>query len=288
MKKTDWPVRWDLLLRYRLIEIIALWEGRLTTNHICHAFGIGRQQASKDINAYVREVAPGNLAYDRNLKGYVPTEAFKPVVTQGSAEEYQSLISRDAALASTFEAINPGLPGVEQLPVANCRPKAALVRRVVSAIRQRRKLAVELLNADGQSSSAKTLEPHALIFAASHWQLRAWCEEDRDYVDVRLARLQKMPELINERSKHRGRQDDAWHTLVNLRFRPSSHLSPADRALVCADYGLNTDTPMLELRCRGALVLQSLREMGINAQGEPLHAEVLLELENRAELADWL
>ena len=29
MKKTDWPIRWDLLLRYRLIETIALWEGRI-------------------------------------------------------------------------------------------------------------------------------------------------------------------------------------------------------------------------------------------------------------------
>ena len=46
----DWPLRWDLLLRYRLIEVIALWEGRLTTNHLQRAFGIGRQQASKDIN----------------------------------------------------------------------------------------------------------------------------------------------------------------------------------------------------------------------------------------------
>ena len=26
MKKTDWPIRWDLLLRYRLIETIALWH----------------------------------------------------------------------------------------------------------------------------------------------------------------------------------------------------------------------------------------------------------------------
>ena len=46
----EWPVRWDLLLRYRLIEVMALWEGRLTTNHLMRAFGIGRQQASKDIN----------------------------------------------------------------------------------------------------------------------------------------------------------------------------------------------------------------------------------------------
>lgn len=81
MKKTDWPIRWDLLLRYRLIETIALWEGRLTTNHICHSFGIGRQQAS--INTALRELAPGNLVYDRHLKGYVPAEKFRPVVTGG-------------------------------------------------------------------------------------------------------------------------------------------------------------------------------------------------------------
>ena len=68
----DWPLRWDLLLRYRLIEVIALWEGRLTTNHLQRAFGIGRQQASKDINHYLAEYAPGNLEYDRSLKGYKP------------------------------------------------------------------------------------------------------------------------------------------------------------------------------------------------------------------------
>ena len=53
----EWPLRWDLLMRYRLIEIVAQWEGRLTTNHLVNSFGIGRQQASKDINAYLREIA---------------------------------------------------------------------------------------------------------------------------------------------------------------------------------------------------------------------------------------
>ena len=62
-----WPFRWDLLLRYRFIETIALWEGRLTTRHLCDTFGIGRQQASKDINNYIREVGPGNLEYDKFL-----------------------------------------------------------------------------------------------------------------------------------------------------------------------------------------------------------------------------
>jgi len=67
---SQWPYRWDLLSRYRLIEIVALWEGRLTTNHLMNSFGIGRQQASKDINAYLADIGPGNLEYDRHLKGY--------------------------------------------------------------------------------------------------------------------------------------------------------------------------------------------------------------------------
>ena len=33
-------VRWDLALRYRLIETIAWWEGRLTTGHLMQSFGI--------------------------------------------------------------------------------------------------------------------------------------------------------------------------------------------------------------------------------------------------------
>ena len=34
---------WDQTLRFRLLEIVLQWEGRLTTNHLCTAFNIGRQ-----------------------------------------------------------------------------------------------------------------------------------------------------------------------------------------------------------------------------------------------------
>ena len=65
----EWPVRWDLLLRYRLIDVMALWEGRLPPNHLMRAFGIGRHQASKAINTYLTDYGPGNLEYYRFLKG---------------------------------------------------------------------------------------------------------------------------------------------------------------------------------------------------------------------------
>ena len=91
----QWPFRWELLLRYRFIETIALWEGRLTTRHLCDTFGIGRQQASKDINNYLREVGPGNLEYDKFLKGYKPAAGFRPMVTQGLADGILINVTRD-------------------------------------------------------------------------------------------------------------------------------------------------------------------------------------------------
>jgi predicted DNA-binding transcriptional regulator YafY len=106
MVKSDWPERWDLLLRYRLIETVAYWEQRLTTNHLMHAFGIGRQQASRDINAYLKDLAPGNLVYDTKLKGYRPTEGFTPKFTRCSPDEYLHLLATQSDLANSLEGVS--------------------------------------------------------------------------------------------------------------------------------------------------------------------------------------
>ena len=53
--------RWEQLLRYRYIELISLWEGRLTTRKLCETFGIGRQQANKDLSNYRRALKRGDL-----------------------------------------------------------------------------------------------------------------------------------------------------------------------------------------------------------------------------------
>ena len=87
-------VRWDLALRYRLIETVVWWEGRLTTGHLIQSFGISRQQASKDINTYINEHAPKNHTYDKQLKGYVPSKHFKPLFIDDSASAYLHLLNQ--------------------------------------------------------------------------------------------------------------------------------------------------------------------------------------------------
>jgi len=102
-------------MRYRLIEIIALWEGRLTTNHLCHNSHIQRQQASKDINRYNKEIAPGNLVLDRKLKGYRPSANFKPLFTKVLADEYLHAMASRREIGHTFSSLDLGFDQTEML-----------------------------------------------------------------------------------------------------------------------------------------------------------------------------
>jgi hypothetical protein len=56
--------------------------------------GIGRQQASKDINSFQNDIALGNLAYDKSLKGIKPTADFIPKIITGYVDEYLLMLSR--------------------------------------------------------------------------------------------------------------------------------------------------------------------------------------------------
>lgn len=261
MKKTDWPIRWDLLLRYRLIEIIALWEGRLTTNHICHSFGIGRQQASKDINTYLRELAPDNLVYDRHLKGYVPAEHFSPVVTRGHATEYLDLLARQEHLSDTFETLNISLPDstVVQGPHRVVQPD--VMRAVVTATRHGRQLRAGYASLAQPGISQRTLEPHTLVCVGHNWHLRAWCETTGEFSDFALSRFRGEPEVVRLRSRRTVHQDDEWNRELTLVLTPDSRLSKERQDIIATDYGMTNHR--LELTTRAALAPYVLSRLGV-------------------------
>ena len=75
---------------YRLIEQVALWEGRITTNTLQDAFGCSRATASPIIQSYLY-ACPENLTYCTKSRGYLPTEQFAPRYSTGTLEEYTQL-----------------------------------------------------------------------------------------------------------------------------------------------------------------------------------------------------
>ena len=286
MAKKQWPIRWDLLLRYRLIEIISLWEGRLTTNHLCDTFGIGRQQASKDINNYLREVGPGNLDYDKHLKGYKPTAAFSPQVTSGIADEYLHLLNRNNDLSHTFESLPLGITNTEVLsaPVRNVQPK--IIQTLVKAAREQRRVDADYVSLHKPDHDGRIIVPHTLIHTGVRWHVRAWCEKNQQYRDFVLSRFRGIPDLM-EVSEHGKDNDKGWNKKVNIKIKPDSRLGKEQRAVIARDYGMKNG--VLNIQTRGVLVHYALKQLQIDdkvLQGKPSAQQIVIS--NYKDIEGWL
>jgi predicted DNA-binding transcriptional regulator YafY len=283
---TKWPFRWDLLLRYRFIETLALWEGRLTTRHLCDTFGIGRQQASKDINNYIREVGPGNLEYDKFLKGYRPSAAFAPRVTLGLADEYLHLMARNNELMNMFESLSLNVANVEvlSLPVRDVKPE--VLRPIMQAARQQRRLDVDYVSLNHPDREGRIIVPHTLVYSGLRWHVRAWCEKNSSYRDFVLSRFRGIPEIMDT-SAYGADGDIEWNTRVVVRIAPDPRLSREQREVVEMDYGM--EKGVLEIATRARLVTYVLQLLHIepDALTEDATAQQIV-VENRTELAPWL
>lgn len=281
----QWPMRWDLLLRHRMIEIIALWEGRLTTNHLMRAFGIGRQQASKDINQYLNVYAPENLLYDRSLKGYRPAAMFKPIFTRGVADEYLQMMHAREDLNGALESLNVRELNTEVLvpPCRDLRPE--VLRPVLHACREELRIEIRYPSLTHPEPEYRMIQPHTVVHNGQRWHVRAWCEKNGDYRDFVLSRIQDEPELSLP-GEHKVKADKAWQTQLTLKVAPDPRLSPEQQAVIAHDYGM--DNGILTVPCRAAManyIVHWLRLDDANNR-EPEAQQIVLV--NSDEVRRWL
>ncbi|EED32767.1 conserved hypothetical protein [gamma proteobacterium NOR5-3] len=281
-----WPYRWDHLLRYRYIEIISLWEGRLTTGHLTRCFGIGRQQASKDINFYLREIAPGNIAYDKFLKGYRPTEDFQPRITRGTADEYLHLMTRDEQLMGVFETLPLTTANVEQLSPPGRDVSPSILRPMIQAARAQTRLEVDYVSLQNPDREGRIIVPHTLVFTGYRWHVRAWCEKNLGFRDFVLSRFRGEAETLDA-SEFGEDQDLDWQQIIELVIVPDPRLTPAQQEVIAHDYGMHSGE--LRLNTRATLVnyqLQLLQLDPASQQDNPLAQQVVLK--NHEALSPWL
>ena len=273
---SDWPYRWDLLLRYRYIETIALWEGRLTTGHLTRCFGIGRQQASRDINTYAREIAPGNIEYDKYLKGYRPAAEFRPRVTRGTADEYLHLMTRHEQLMGVFESLPLTTANVEQLSPPTRDISAAVLRPLIQAARQGRRLEVDYVSLQHPDREGRIIVPHTLVFTGFRWHVRAWCEKNRGYRDFVLSRFRGEAELLGS-SEHSAGDDRAWQTHIDVVVAPDPRLTPAQREVIEVDFGMTDGELRLQTRAILASYLLKLLQLEPGTRNDnPLAQQIVL------------
>ncbi|OCH05339.1 helix-turn-helix transcriptional regulator [Aliivibrio fischeri] len=248
---TKWPIRWDLLFRYRMIEIIALWEGRLTTNHLTQSFGIGRQQASKDINSYLANIAPDNLIYDKHLKGYKPSESFTPQLTRGHADEYLHILSRTEDMMVTFDELDMGFKNTTMVRPVTRNISPDILRPLVQAIRDKKRVDISYTSLRDGEEVERIISPHTLVCTPLRWHVRAYCEHSKGYRDFVLSRIRGIPD-INDKIVIGKDADKAWNTQLYIELMPDLRLTEAQAAIIANDYGMENGT--LHITTNAALV----------------------------------
>lgn len=285
-KQSIISVRWDLALRYRLIETVAWWEGRLTTGHLMQSFGISRQQASKDINTYITEHAPKNLTYDRHLKGYVPNLKFAPKFIDNSASAYLHLLSENKERAPHIEGLALAYAHTEVLKVPDRSVRPDVLRPLLKACREGLRLECEYVSLANPVPETRLIAPHTLIYTGMRWHVRAFCEKNRDYRDFVLSRFRGEPDVLDV-SEHVREQDAGWCTEVTVIIEPDPRLKPEQKAIVAQDYGMQRE--QLLIPSRGALVQYVLQRYQIDPNKiQAKAAAQQIVVANLEDLQQWI
>ncbi|NIL20781.1 transcriptional regulator [Pseudomonas sp. ATCC PTA-122608] len=285
-KQSIEQVRWDLALRYRLIETVAWWEGRLTTGHLIQSFGISRQQASKDINTYINEHAPRNLTYDKQLKGYVPSKLFKPRFIDDSASAYLHLLYQNNERAPHIEGLALAYAHTKVLEVPDRSIRPQILRPLLKACREGLRLETEYVSLANPEPEIRLIAPHTLVYTGMRWHVRAYCEKNRKYRDFVLSRLRGEPELL-DKSENLIDEDTVWETAVDLVIAPDQRLSPTQRAIIETDFGMVDG--QLVIPSRQALVKYVLQRYQIDPKNlDPKPEAQQIVVKNLQELKPWL
>ena len=277
--------RWDLILRYRMIEIIALWEGRLTTKHLQNAFDIGRSQASKVIKQYMTNVSSDNIYHDKHIKGYVPSETFKPKYTKGDINEYLNMLNTQSDLRTNFAGLALHSPNTE---VINPLLRSVIpdkVRPIIQACRENQRIEIQYASLTSEKEF-RVIAPHTLVFNGYRWHVRAYCEKSRQFRDFVLSRITDFYDFVGNNEVFSS-EDKAWNTAVTIVLKPDTRLTVSQQSVIAADYGMTKNR--LEIETRGAMVqyiLQFLRVSTKAIDADPKAQQVVIE--NLEDVKKWL
>jgi len=269
------PLRWAVEARLDFLERKLYWEGTANRRDLIERFGVSEQQASSDLTRY-QTLAPDNLVYDKSGKTYRTSDAFEPVLYKPDPDR----------LLADFRLVAEGAMGVEALSIAPPLDvarapvravDASVLRNVLSAIRERRRVAVDYTSFTRPEARRRTIEPHALAFDGFRWHARARDVEDGVFKDFVLGRLSRT--VLGAEAEGSGADDIDWTTVITLVIAAHPNLSEAQRKAIEMDYGMRRGRAEIEVR--KALVYYTKKRLGLDLKAGARRPEdqhiVLLE-----------
>ena len=276
----------EVLLRMKSVELLAYWEGRVVTNRLMTWFGISRQQAGHDIKRYISERNPKSLLYSPASKGYIPSDNFKPVLTQGHINEYLDMIS--GIESETFSVTVESCEYLTAVQKLDRSVKPEVLREVLKACRALNSLEITYASMNAPTPHKRVISPHTLIYTGFRWHVRAYCHKRSDYRDFVLSRIQSPGFVTGEFVTNEA--DDLWHESVALSLVPNPNLSEDQKRLVEQDFCMVDG--QLSIDVRKALAHYALQryQAGITEDDikEPFKFPVVLASQSSHDIKPFL
>ena len=268
--------KFEVLLRFKAIELIAYWEGRLITSQLMRHFGISRQQASKDIKQYQERYNSQSLEYSPDIKGYRPTKTFKPKLTNGHINEYMDLMSGLVSQSVPITLIQD--PHIASVHMPDRAVKPEVVRELIQACRANQALSIEYSSMNNPTPHERVISPHTLIYSGFRWHVRAYCHERHEYRDFVVSRISQIF-LLDQSIYISNGEDTLWHEEIELNIIPNQNLNDQQQLLVAKDFVMTKG--ILKMKVKKALIHYTLQryQVAINESEKQLPKQYHLQLE---------
>ena len=252
-------LRWGVEKRLEFIEFRLYWEGRMNRSDLMATFGVSVNQASTDLNRYLR-LAPENMVYDKSARTYVRSQAFSPLFYRIESDSYLSQLRQvETGLLDPHDSWIRTFPEFGHVPSLVRVVSPERLQYVLDALRESRSIEVKYQSFSSPEPRWRWIAPHAIGFDGFRWHMRAFCEESDSFKDFLLARIIETRRERDSRSD--PEQDHEWHEFVDLEIGPNPGLSESQRDVIALDYGMLGGR--CSLRVRRAFVSYTVKRLGL-------------------------
>ncbi len=172
-----------LQARLEAIEILLLWEGRVSRARLLDFFEIHSTHASRSLAAF-RDAYPEACVPDMSTKSYLASRWMRPQITKGQFNEYQKLVG----------AVGAGKDVIADVPIETTYQDATqisfgLFSKLHAAMRMHQAIIVRYRSMKNPKPHDRVIHPHSLIQSGPRWHVRAYCEKVSDFRDFNLGRI---------------------------------------------------------------------------------------------------
>lgn len=278
-------LKWDVRQRLILLETTLLMVGWIRIQAIMETFGISRAQASKDFQLY-QITRPNNLRYNKSAKYYEVGEGFTPLLLTGKTSELLSVFRTPHTPNPPVLSLSAYQPNAVAINPLDREIDLTIFRLISCAAYNRHKIKVCYQSLTQAEPQERILSPHTLVFSGYRWHLRAYSDHHRQYRDFLLARIKRIPVLINE-SGEPDSNDLDWHTEVPVIIGVHPALPDNHKQVIADDYGMTNYKVAVNIK--GALLNYFLKLMHLEPGREHPDPKVQqIVVVNKDDVKHWV